>query len=142
MPGCDKAYTTYGGLYQHKRSKHPGLIKRRAPALAKQTAPPLPDNGDAPDPPICEPLVGEQQPVAKRPRGRAPGGKVWDDVRGMWVAQGELLAAPAAAPAGGMRFIDLEESDPPDTLAAATAAAEALGLQVRQRGTSSTAVPA
>ena len=29
MEGCDKAYSTSMGLYQHKRAKHPWLIKQR-----------------------------------------------------------------------------------------------------------------
>ena len=28
-PGCAKAYRTSMGLYQHKRTKHPWLIKQR-----------------------------------------------------------------------------------------------------------------
>ena len=34
VEGCDKAYTTYSGLFKHKRSKHPETIKRRVPLCA------------------------------------------------------------------------------------------------------------
>ena len=30
VEGCDKAYATSMGIYQHKRSKHPWLINQRA----------------------------------------------------------------------------------------------------------------
>lgn len=31
--GCDKAYATSMGLYQHKRAKHPWLVKQRHPSI-------------------------------------------------------------------------------------------------------------
>ena len=88
----------------------------------------------------------EESQLKPRPRGRAPLGQAWDHYCGTWVPLSELrphlhTCAPAAENAAGqaqaspgkLGFIELAENDPPGTLAAATAAAEALGLQVRQR---------
>ena len=88
----------------------------------------------------------EEAQLKPRPRGRAPQGKAWDHFCGVWVPLSELrpyahqphtqaTANPvlSQASSGNLGFIELAENDPPGTLAAATAAAEALGLQVRQR---------
>ena len=90
----------------------------------------------------------EEAQLKPRPRGRAPQGKAWDHFCGVWVPLSELRpyapidhphtqatanSALSQASSGNLGFIELAENDPPGTLAAATAAAEALGLQVRQR---------
>tara|TARA_B100000795_G_scaffold178683_1_gene135147 strand:+ start:733 stop:1080 length:348 start_codon:yes stop_codon:yes gene_type:complete len=101
-------------------------------------------------PPPQQQQQQQQQPeeaqLKPRPRGRAPLGKAWDHFCGVWVPLSELRPYPqhpqtqAAVNAvlgqtssGNLGFIELAENDPPGTLAAATAAAEALGFQVRQR---------
>ena len=91
-------------------------------------------------------VLPEEAQLKPRPRGRAPLGKAWDHFCGVWVPLSELRPYPqhpqtqAAVNAvlgqtssGNLGFIELAENDPPGTLAAATAAAEALGFQVRQR---------
>ena len=132
----------------------PGRKRQRGPADAEAVdasgaaaeASPEPLGPQPLLPPPPPPPPEEEAQLKPRPRGRAPVGKAWDHFCGVWVPLSELRPYPQhphtqaavnavldQASSGNLGFIELAENDPPGTLAAATAAAEALGLQVRQR---------
>ena len=127
----------------------PGHTRQSASGAAAEASPePLEPQPLLPLPPPQQ--QRQQQPgeaqLKPRPRGRAPLGKAWDHFCGVWVPLSELRpysqhphtqaavdAVLGQTSSGNLGFIELAENDPPGTLAAATAAAEALGFQVRQR---------
>ena len=126
VEGCDKAYTTNSGLYQHKRSKHPEKIKRRVP-LGAPTHPLQPTL-------TCTPQEGPSTPAATAAAGVA----FLAHVRGSKAAKSDVRNTgqpPARRAILPGRKSPEASPDAPTARVAAAEAAAAAGTPTKQART-------
>ena len=107
VEGCGKSYASYGGLYQHKRAKHPDLIQQK-PGLAGEAGPSAPALVPAPRPPAAAggvAAVGLAPTPVGAPPGRLTGlaasAAPLDAPVASLVESAACLAEPVAAPLDG-----------------------------------------